>query len=321
LDTILKKSKDIGEFRVYDTDSKWNDFLKSVGEDIATKETKTTKRPLIYYITNAAAAIFVLGLFFTIALWPEPKLRDQITATSSNQQIELVDGTKIVMDQGATVDYPLSFTGQDERFVRASGHVAFDVRKSILPFKVEYEDLLIEVLGTKFRLSKDKSGILIENTEGSVKVSQLDDAENVVILSKGDKFEYGDGLFKDLNSNTTASDGFLLKGNLESLPLESDKHKEKIKEGSQIHSKIQSKEDNSSIFTLGSLLKNHLVKYNKKTVKVDKKFKYDPKKRVRVDITRPYNEVIEALKDQGVIGVKKGKCPDCYIITSPEEGE
>jgi hypothetical protein len=76
-----------------------------------------------------------------------------------------------------------------------------------------------------------------------------------------------------------------------------------------------------SVYKLGSVLKDYLVKQNKKLIKIDKKFKFDPEQRVRINLSSDFNEIIKSLKSQGIIDTKPGDCPDCIIIIAPDSGK
>lgn len=77
-DSILKQNKEIKDFHMFDVDAEWNNFLASVNEplDDNITPTKTIKKgnSILFYLSFAAAACFVLVVAFTLVLRPEPKL-------------------------------------------------------------------------------------------------------------------------------------------------------------------------------------------------------------------------------------------------------
>ncbi len=122
-------------------------------------------------------------------------------------------------------------------------------------------------------------------------------------IHRGAKPSNCPGEFKDLNyeeppqNNTDNQNALKVKQN-----------QEKTKEPKKVI---------GSVYKLGSVLKDYLVKRNKKLVKIDKKFKYDPEQRVRLNLTGNYTEVINSLKTQGIIDTKPGDCQNCIIIIAP----
>lgn len=307
LDSILKKNQEIKDFKVFDADTEWNLFLEKIenqdSESIHPHTKKNKTRFPILYIVRAVAAIVVLVLVFLVVLREPKNTRASFTAVLNQSIVTLSDGSTITMSKGTTIDYPLTLSGQNERMILLNGTATFDVRKNILPFNVYSRDLKVEVIGTKFIVSSISDTSFIENLEGEVKVSEVKNPENNVTLTKGDKFLFVSGTFKDLNyeeppqNNTDNQNALKVKQN-----------QEKTQEPKKVI---------GSVYKLGSVLKDYLVKRNKKLVKIDKKFKYDPEQRVRLNLTGNYTEVINSLKTQGIIDTKPGDCQNCIIIIAP----
>lgn len=302
LDNILKQNKDIKDFHTLNVDDEWNTFLSSVGhapQTVTVLHKKKSHINMVYNIAYAIAATVVLVISFYFVLKPEPNTRTTFTSSRPNEIISLPDGSKIYPQNGAKLEYPLDLRSVHERKVVLDGDAKFVVKRSILPFKVYWRDVVIEVLGTEFSLFQSGEKLVIENHHGSVKVSDMNDKYNFKILSTGDKFEYKDGNFTDIK--------------LPQLPF----LQPEIAKPTSKHIEKEKPEEIGSIYTLGSLLKDHLVKMNKKTIKLDKKFKYDKTQRIKVNLNQSYIEIMQSLKNKGVINFIQGDCPNCYIITAP----
>lgn len=85
----------------------------------------------------------------------------------------LSDGTKVSMNAGSQLEFPVQFKG-DNRVVRLSGEAYFEVTKDKEhPFIVKSKDVEIEVLGTSFNFRSYKNETKVSTTliEGSVKVT------------------------------------------------------------------------------------------------------------------------------------------------------
>jgi hypothetical protein len=121
------------------------------------------------------------------------------------KQFELIlsDGTKIQLNAGTSIKYPIKFIKGHNRQVHLNGEAYFEVVSDAQhPFIVNAEELKVEVLGTKFNVS----AYIEDNTtnvvliEGSVNLSLQGDAkENAVLLSPGIK----GSLIRSINKITT----------------------------------------------------------------------------------------------------------------------
>jgi ferric-dicitrate binding protein FerR (iron transport regulator) len=94
------------------------------------------------------------------------------TAKGGQYQIILPDGTRVWLNSESSLRFPTAFTGK-ERNVELSGEGYFEVAKSIgRSFKVQVEEVSVEVLGTHFNIMSypDEKSINTTLLEGSVKV-------------------------------------------------------------------------------------------------------------------------------------------------------
>lgn len=151
-------------------------------------------------IALQAAAVIAVGLTVGLALYTRKvdSLAGQMLAiqTPAGQRMNttLADGTQVWLNSRAKVEYPLLF-GRDERRVKVSGEVMFDVTKDPdRPFVVETYACDIEVLGTKFNVVADEENgrfstallrgqvRIISRTDGQQILMQPDD---VVSLENG----------------------------------------------------------------------------------------------------------------------------------------
>ncbi len=89
--------------------------------------------------------------------------------------ITLADGTRVWLNADSRLTYPTIFNGR-ERSVEIRGEAYFEVAHDAKkPFRVNKENLEVEVLGTHFNVNtyEDEGSIKVTLLEGSVKVSQL----------------------------------------------------------------------------------------------------------------------------------------------------
>jgi transmembrane sensor len=87
--------------------------------------------------------------------------------------ITLSDGTKVWLNAGSTLSYPVAFTGKD-RVVTITGEAYFEVTHfDHWPFKVNKDATQVTVLGTRFNVMAydDEKMLKITLVQGSVRVS------------------------------------------------------------------------------------------------------------------------------------------------------
>lgn len=310
-ESILNKSTEIQNYHHLDADEEWNAFMdlieqKHPEENLVQLSPNTKKPPAIYYFINAIAATFLIVLLFVFILKPKESNRIQYQASNNGETIHLADGSTITLAKNAIINYPKNYENQNARFVTLQGEGTFDVTRSILPFIVHYDSIEIRVLGTKFFLSKSNDTLIVKNLEGSVRVAAIGNPDNYTILQTDDalKFVKGNFIGKEVSKPTST--------------LLSEEEKVSVEETHSDKNNKTSIDLNLSTYNLGDVLKEFLVKQNKKTIKIDKHFKYNPDVKVRLNLQKSASEVINDLKNSGLINTEKGKCPECIIITAPD---
>lgn len=122
-----------------------------------------------------AIAIFLIGfpiLYYT-GQQPVSSREIVVQSGSQNKQVQLPDGSSIMLAANSTLRYPEHWKNQNRR-IRFSGKGFFDIKKLSLyndlqPFTIEAEDGLVEVLGTSFTLDAGKQSFLLALNEGKVR--------------------------------------------------------------------------------------------------------------------------------------------------------
>lgn len=104
----------------------------------------------------------------------------------------LSDGSRIWLNAGSSITYPVAFVGNDRK-VEVKGEVYFEVaHDASKPFKVQHGSMNVEVLGTHFNVNAydDEPDVKVTLLEGSVKVVKRETAngkENQIILKPGEQ--------------------------------------------------------------------------------------------------------------------------------------
>ncbi len=155
----------------------------------------------------AAVVIICVGIYaLRGVVSPEKHIEymyARATATTP-RQIALPDGTKVWLNNGATLRYPKTFA-DTLREVRLTGEAYFEVAKNHLkPFVVDSRDMKVRVLGTVFNFNTSAAGNASEVSlmEGSVEVSSHKSAGQVVLLPGQRARLDGDGSLTVCNTDT-----------------------------------------------------------------------------------------------------------------------
>jgi len=122
------------------------------------------------------------------------------TAYGETYAMILADGSKVWLNAGASIKYPVAFVG-NERKVTVSGEVYFEVAKDkSKPFIVHVtgqtgNDMDVQVLGTHFNINAYSNETNIRTTliEGAVKIKQ---GGKETLLSPGEQAQVANGVTK-----------------------------------------------------------------------------------------------------------------------------
>jgi hypothetical protein len=109
-------------------------------------------------------------------------------------QITLTDGSKVWLNAGSSITYPVAFTGK-ERTVSITGEAYFEITTDAAkPFRVSKGDVTIYVLGTSFNVNAYNDEALIKVTllQGSVQLSGRN--KSPVKIKPGEQAEIGEGI-------------------------------------------------------------------------------------------------------------------------------
>lgn len=104
------------------------------------------------------------------------------TPRGGQYKITLPDGSKVWLNAASTLKYPVAFVG-NERRVEISGEVYFEIVKDATkPFKVQLNNMEVEVLGTHFNVNgyDDEASINTTLLEGKVKVQTATGAKFLI---------------------------------------------------------------------------------------------------------------------------------------------
>ena len=105
-------------------------------------------------------------------------------------QVVLSDGTKVHLNSGSALKFPVKFIKGNKRMVFLTGEAYFEVSKDKLhPFIVHSNGMDVRVLGTKFNVTSYPEDKVINTVlvEGSVQVYNRNDPQHKSTISPGEK--------------------------------------------------------------------------------------------------------------------------------------
>ncbi|MEX0315143.1 MAG: FecR family protein [Allomuricauda sp.] len=111
-------------------------------------------------------------------------------------ELILSDNTKIYLNAGTTLKYPVQFIPGKNRQVYLKGEAYFNVAKdSLHPFIVNAESVDVQVLGTQFNISSypEDPSINTVLVEGSVKITPENQEINSILLEPNHKASWNKG--------------------------------------------------------------------------------------------------------------------------------
>lgn len=115
----------------------------------------------------------------------------------------LADGSKVWLNAGSSVTYPVAFIG-NERKVEITGEAYFEVvHDAAKPFSVSKNDMQVIVLGTHFNVNAydDEEQMKVTLLEGSVNVTALKTQQST-LLKPGEQAQLGSNNLLHTTSNT-----------------------------------------------------------------------------------------------------------------------
>ncbi|MGH8383831.1 FecR family protein [Pseudomonas sp.] len=120
--------------------------------------------------TIAASVLLVGGLVLMMQLPYLQRLNSDVaSASGERRQIQLADGSKLMLDSASAVDVDLRGPVRKVRLIQ--GQLFINVVHDGRPFVVEVDDAQIQVLGTRFSVSRGHEHDEVILLKGKVEVS------------------------------------------------------------------------------------------------------------------------------------------------------
>lgn len=167
-------------------------FRRSVWEQVRHNRRATLPKILSY--AAVVVVIFAMHSLYQAMKSSKPsgsgnELQKVFVDYGKKASLTLTDGTKITLDAGTSLTYPINFT-KDTREIQLSGEGYFEVAPNPQkPFIIKANDAVIKVIGTKFNVSAwiDNQALKVAVVEGQVSLRSSNQAElDAVVIKKGE---------------------------------------------------------------------------------------------------------------------------------------
>lgn len=311
-DKILKESEKLDDFFVQDVDQAWNDFSNLINLDQSEvrklNHLDISKNFKIQNLLKYAAAIVII-IYGLLYISKPPKYTETAFTNATTEIITLEDGSVIYLKPNSELTYPVGLEDIKFRNIELKkGSAMFRVTSNKeKPFVVITDNTKTEVIGTVFSINRKEGFIEFINIEGVIQISEVSNPKHKKLLNKGEIFNYFSGVFDIINAEWDS----LIQ--IQQIPK--DLINSHLPNSNKIlSSKSKGKNSLASNYFMKDVI-NHLIKHNKKNLKVKKKYKFKRKQKVFIDLTQDLKTVLTELEKGGYISIKPGKCKDCYIIS------
>lgn len=176
-----------------DTGKAWNRLREKIADEGMESEPETVDHPSLRYRLYRAAAMIALllavGIPTLYLAFSDRGDNDKIIRHHASEgvlTVDLPDGSRVFLNEGAGLDYDASFPEQREVSLRGEGY--FDVMSDPKrPFRVNAGKVIVTVLGTSFNVKEEVESNEVEVfvESGSVEVT-LPVNNQSVMLKPGD---------------------------------------------------------------------------------------------------------------------------------------
>ncbi|MEZ4775743.1 MAG: FecR domain-containing protein [Bacteroidia bacterium] len=192
---IVRKSRDFFSGITLDRREK-SEIHKQLLEKIHTDtQYKALFRPARKFVFRWAAVIILLVACGYSFYWYQGRQRYQEfeTAFGETLRLTLPDGSLIRLNAHSTIGYYSNWDIRENRCVWLQGEAFFEVTKkpeTQAKFLVHANDLVVQVLGTKFNVNTRKEKTRVVLNEGQIQLTLNSEVEKPIFMIPGDMVDY-----------------------------------------------------------------------------------------------------------------------------------
>lgn len=191
MDKVWQKLKEYPSVSLPDKEKQFEIILKR-----SQKERTAKTRSLFGKYAQVAAASVAILLVSTLAflLFFQSDVVTYQTSFGETREINLPDGSKVVMNGNSTLSFIPDWNTDEAREVQLAGEAFFSVvhTQNDQQFIVRtIDEVSVEVLGTEFNVHNRRHITKVVLNEGKVKVNiQVDDEKQEVVMAPGESVTY-----------------------------------------------------------------------------------------------------------------------------------
>ena len=144
------------------------------------------------FAASVAASLLLIGVSLYVWQESQPDQIEMRTAYGQTRSVTLPDGSQVMLNANTTLRYAANWQSDADRHTYLNGEAFFQVThlKNNARFVVHTGDLDVEVLGTKFNVSTRRDQMRVTLEEGRVKVNELVDNHQSLIMQPGETVEW-----------------------------------------------------------------------------------------------------------------------------------
>lgn len=197
----------------WDSATAWDQLHNRLHTDGFLEETgaEPESRKLLPLLRIAASILLVLAigipaLYYGVIKNSEGEALRTHYAEKGVSTIDLPDGSRVFLNEGAEITYPSVF--KQERAVKLKGEAFFEVMSDpVNPFTVRSSKVMISVLGTSFNVKPkaQSSGIEVYVKTGKVRMAMEESDRFITLQSE----ELGQSLDQELNRSAQLDPNYL----------------------------------------------------------------------------------------------------------------
>lgn len=145
----------------------WENIISNCWNENQRKNIKKQRYLRIVY------SVAVACLLLTLGIWTSDYLANPVIIISSPTDtrtiVTLPDQSKVWLSSESTIHYKKKFL--NNRTITLEGEAAFDVKKSVSPFQVRFQNATVEVKGTEFNIKSINNLAEIALFKGKIEFS------------------------------------------------------------------------------------------------------------------------------------------------------
>jgi len=183
---IWAESSKLSTIEEFDKNTAWQSLEQKINAIKGLGKNK--KQIYVSWSIRVAAVVILLALLAELVAYfvkPQSPELSEVMARQGNQNVQLPDGSLILLRAGSSLHFDRDFPLHGRRVVLA-GEAYFQIQHDEeKPFRIQTTNAIIQVLGTDFLVRTTAQADQVFVTKGRVRVTEVQDSTQQVILTTG----------------------------------------------------------------------------------------------------------------------------------------